>query len=235
MVAQSQITMYTVDQTNGVGTELSRTLQLFSALTGGRWYSRDNAAIALADALTDARGSYRIAYYSAVPEKGGKQYKIRLDTPRKGVHLLTREGFTVEPAGPSPDQLEAARINSQIHSPFDAAEIELQVAKSRKQQNGSVHFDIRADPGDVLIQSSGDRYRVELDVIVAQFNEGFLNVTSPATRVDLSFTKAQLDQATHEGILVPLDVPVSGQIQKLRVIVLDPRLQTLGSVTIPAN
>jgi hypothetical protein len=87
----------------------------------------------------------------------------------------------------------------------------------------------------VLIQSSGDRYRVELDVIVAQFNEGFLNVTSPATRVDLSFTRAQLDQATHEGILVPLDVPVSGQIQKLRVIVLDPRLQTLGSVTIPAN
>jgi VWFA-related protein len=134
MVAQSQITMYTVDQTNGVGTELSLTLQLFSALTGGRWYSRDNAAITLADALTDARGSYRIAYYSAVPEKGGKQYKIRLDTPRKGVHLLTREGFTVEPAGPSPDQLEAARINSQIHSPFDAAEIELQVAKSRKQQ-----------------------------------------------------------------------------------------------------
>ncbi len=48
LAAQSQIAMYTVDQTVGVGaSELSRTLEMFSALTGGRWYSRDDAAGAL--------------------------------------------------------------------------------------------------------------------------------------------------------------------------------------------
>jgi len=233
--AQSQVAMYTVDQTNGVGTDLSRTLQLFSALTGGRWYTRDNAASALADAFTDARGGYRIAFYSSGSEKEGKENKIRLDTPRKGVRLLTREGFTVEPAAPSPDQLESGRFNDQIRSPFDAAEISLRVAMSRKQQTDLVHFDIRADPADVLIQPSGDRYRVEVDVILASYNEGSPEVTSPATRVDLTLTKAQLDQAASEGVLVPLDVPVSSQAQKLRVMVLDPRLQALGSVTIPTK
>ncbi len=235
MIAQSQIAIYTVDQTNGVGSELSRTLQMFSALTGGRWSSHDNPALALADALTDARGNYRIAYYSTAPEKEGKENKVRLDTPRKGVHFLTREGLTLEPAGPGADQLEAARFDNQIRTPFDASEIGLRVAMSRKQQTGAVHFDIRAEPADVLIQHSGDRYRVQLDVLVAFYSEGFLKGTAPATRVDLSFTKAQLDQASKEGISVPLDVPVSSEIQKVRVMVLDPSLQSLGSVTIPTK
>lgn len=233
--AQSQIAMYTVDQTNGVGSELSRTLQMFSALTGGRWSSRDNPALALADALTDARGSYRLAYYSTATEKDGKEYKIRLDTQRKGVHLLTREGFIVPPAGPSPEQLEAARFGNQIRSPFDAAEIGLRVAMARKPRSNSVHFDIHAEPADVLIQPEGDHYRAELDVIVALYNEDFLKVTSPPTRVDLTLTKAQLDQAAGAGISVPLDVPWNDQAQKVRVMVLDPTLQALGSVTIPTK
>ncbi len=235
LVAQSQIAMYTVDQTVGVGSELSRTLQLFSALTGGRWSSHDNPAGALADAMTDARGSYRLAYYSTLSEKEGKETKIRVDTPRKGVRLLTREGFTVIPAGPSPEQQEAAGFENQIHNPLDASEIGLRVAISRKPQTDSVHFDIHADPADVLIQPDGDHYRAELDVLVALYNENFLKITSPATRVELTLTKAQLDQAAKEGIPVPLDAPVSNQVQKLRVMVLDPKLQALGSVTMPTK
>jgi VWFA-related protein len=233
--AQSQIAMYTVDQTNGVGTESSRTLQMFSALTGGRWSSRDNPALALSDALTDARGSYRIAFYSTTPEKDGKENKIRVDTTRKGVRLRTREGFTVQPAGPSPEQEEAARFDNQIRSPFDAAGIGLRIAMSRKPQSDAVHFDIHADPADVLLQPEGDRFKVQLDVIVALYNENFLNVTSPPTRVDLTLSKAQLDQAAKEGISVPVDVPLSNQVQKVRVMVLDPKLQALGSVTIPTK
>ena len=61
------------------------------------------------------------------------------------------------------------------------------------------------------------------------------DVTAPATRVDLTLTKAELDQAASAGISVPLDVPVSNQVQKVRVIVLDPKLQALGSVTIPTK
>src|SRR5665213_677848 len=224
--AQSQIAMYTVDQTNGVGSELSRTLQLFSALTGGRWSPRDNPALALADALTDARGSYRIAYFSTAAEKEGKETKIRVDTTRKGVHLLTREGFTVEPGGPNPEQQEAARFENEIRSPIEASEIGLRVAMARKPQTGSVHFEIHVDPADVLIQPDGDHDRAELDALVALYGETSVT-TSPATRVNLTLTKAQLNQAASAGISVPLDVPVSDQVQKMRVMVLDPKLQAL--------
>jgi VWFA-related protein len=232
--AQSQIAMYTVDQTNGVGaSELSQTLEMFSVLTGGRWYARDDAAHALADALIDGRGTYRLAYYSAAPEKDGKEYKIHLDTPRKGVHLLIREGFTIGAAAPAPEQVETAHFNNQIDSPFDASEIGFRVALSRPQPTGAVHFDIRVDPADVLNEHSGERYHAKLDVAVAFYSGGLLKSTSPATRTDLNFTQAQMDRATKEGISIPLNLPVGAEIQNTRVIVFDPRLQALGSVTFP--
>ena len=234
LAAQAQIAMYTVDQTNGTGaSELSRTLEMFSALTGGRWYTRDDAAHALGDALIDGRGTYRLAYYSAAPEKGGKEYKIRLDTPRKGVHLLTREGFTAGVAVPGPDQIETAAFNNQIDAPFDASEIGLRVALSRPQQTGAVHFDIHVDPADVLIDHSGELYKARVDVMAAFYSEGELKGTSPATRMDLSFTQAQMDRVTQEGFFLPLNLPVGSEIQNARVIVFDPGLQALGSVTIP--
>jgi VWFA-related protein len=236
LAAQSQIALYTVDQTNGVGaSELSRTLQMFSALTGGRWYSRDDAAHALADTLTDGRGTYRLAYYSAAPEKDGKEYKIRLDTPRKGIHLLAREGFTAGVAGPGPDQIETATFNNQIDAPFDSAEIGLRVALSRPQQTSTVHFEIHVDPADVLIEHSGELYKATLDVMVAFYSEGLLKGTSPATRMSLSFSQAQMDRVTKEGISMPLNLPVGSEIQNARIMVFDPGLKALGSVTFPTK
>jgi VWFA-related protein len=232
LAAQSQIAMYTVDQTVGVGaSELSQTLEMFSLLTGGRWYAGDNAAHALGDALIDGRGTYRLAYYSAAPEKDGKEYKIHLDTPRKGIHLLTREGFTTGAAAPAPEQVETAHFNNQIDSPFDASEIGLRVALSRPRPTGAVHFDIRVDPADVLIEHSGEQYHGKLDVVVAFYSGGLLKGTSPATRTDLNFTQAQFDRITKEGFSIPLNLPVGSDIKNARVMVFDPGLQALGSVT----
>src|SRR5665213_2013320 len=236
LAAQAQIAMYTVDQTNGTGaSELSRTLEMFSALTGGRWYARDAAAHALADALLDARGSYRLAYYSAAPEKDGKEYKIRLDTPRTGVPLLAREGFTAGVMGSDLQQIETAAFNNQIDSPVDASEIGLRVALSRAQQTGAIHFEIHIDPADVLIGHSGEQYHAKLDVVVAFYSGGLLKGTSPATRMDLSFTQAQMDRVTKAGFSIPLNLPVGSEIQNARIVVFDPGLQALGSVTIPTK
>jgi VWFA-related protein len=110
MAARAQIAIYTVDQSSGSGASLSNevlALRMFSALTGGRWYPSDNAERSIADARTDARGSYRIAYYSTVAEKDNKEHKIRVDATRKGIHLLTRDQFVSEVAESDADQLEA--------------------------------------------------------------------------------------------------------------------------------
>ncbi len=229
MAARSQIAIYTEDESEAGG--VSITLQIFPQLTGGRSYPRDHSDRAIADALTDSRASYQIAYPSAAPEKDGREHKIHLDTTRKGVHLLTREESVDLVPEPAPDQIEVADLSIARRSPFGAADVGLRVALSRRPVPSPVHFDIYVDPADLLIERSGEQYRATVDVLVALYGEGFLTDGPPPTRVDLTLTQAQLDQARKNGILVPFDVPVSDQIQKARVMVFDPRLQALGSVT----
>ena len=237
--AQAQIAIYTVDQSaSGAGADPSglarQTLQMFSALTGGRWYPSDSADQAIADATADARASYRLAYYSDVRDGDRKEHKIRLATARKGIRLLTRTAFAARTAEPDPGQVEAIAFGGARSSPFDAAEIGLRVAMSRKPGGNTVHFDIRVDPAHVLIEHRGEHYRAALAVLVALYNnEGPLNDAMSPTDLDIDFTQSQFDRAVKEGMLIAEDLRPSGQIQQTRVIVFDRNLHGLGSVTIP--
>ncbi len=58
------------------------------------------------------------------------------------------------------------------------------------------------------------------------------SLPSPCVFPPSAQPNVQLDQAAGAGISVPMDVPVGDQVQKMRVMVLDPKLQGLGSVTI---
>jgi hypothetical protein len=71
--------------------------------------------------------------------------------------------------------------------------------------------------------------------MVAFYSEGLLKGTSPATRMDLSFTQAQMDRVTKEGFSIPLNLPVGSEIQNSRIVVFDPGLRALGSVSIPTK
>ena len=100
-VAQSQVAIYAVDESlagaaadpNG---QSRATLQMLAASTGGRWFQSSAFAQALAACLSDARNNYSVAYYS--PFEDRKFHRIHLESARKGVHLLTSEGYE----GPAP-------------------------------------------------------------------------------------------------------------------------------------
>ncbi len=71
---RSQVAIYTVEESGrGAGASpgsLARdTLQMFASLSGGRSYPSDQTGAALAGATADARGGYRLAYYTPVLEK----------------------------------------------------------------------------------------------------------------------------------------------------------------------
>jgi hypothetical protein len=134
-----------------------------------------------------------------------------------------------------PDELEAAEFGIGRRSPFEAAEIGLRVTMSRKPAATTVHFEIRVDPADLMIEQRDGRYRGDLDVAAALYSEGFLKKTWSTKRVDINLTQAQLDEAAKAGVVIPMDLAVGDGTQKVRVMVFDRRLQALGSVTIPIN
>jgi VWFA-related protein len=234
---QSGIAIYAVDQSSqGAGADPSgvarETLQMFASLTGGRLFSSDNAAAALAAATADGRGSYRLAYYSPIREKDKKEHKIRLESLRRGVRLLTRESYFGDAAEPDPAEEEKALFTNECGSPFDATEIGLRVALSASSAGQSRHFAIRVDPADVLLEQRGGDYQGELALLFALYSQGSLKEAAAPTQINVRLTPDQFSKAQKDGIDVSQDVPVSADIEKIRVIVLDRRLGALGSVTV---
>jgi len=238
--ARSQVAIYTVAQSaEGAGADptdvAKQTLQMIFALTGGRSYASGRSENALEDALADSRGSYRLAYYSPARENDRKEHKIRVESVRKGVRLLTREGYFGSAPEPDPDQLAEAAFGGESHGPFDATEIALRVAMSRKPPASIVHFDVYVDPADVLLERRGEGFQGSLTVTFALYSNSVFQGVLPPLQKDLTFTQEQFNSVLKDGIVIPQDVTVSDQIQQVRVMVFDRALSGLGSVTIPTR
>jgi len=232
----SQIAIYTVDEsTQGaadMGSVFRQTLDMFSSLTGGRLYPTDNTPEALSAAITDGRGNYRLAYYSPTHPKDRKEHRIRLESSRKGVRLLTSEGFFGDVAEPDPAALEHSLFSSVPHSPFEASEIGVRVALSPAPSGSATHFAIHIDPADILLEQRDGSYRGQLALLFAFDSHGFLERAAAPVHIDVNLTPDQFSQAQKDGIDASQDVEVSSDAEKIRVIVMDRKLYALGSVTV---
>lgn len=238
--AQSQIAIYTVDESEaGAGADLTGesrfTLQMFSGLTGGRWYPSDSAEAALNDSIADSHGEYRIAYYSPIRQKDTKEHKIRVDSARKGLRILARQGYFGPASTPDPDAMEDAVFNAERRSPIEASEIGLRVKVSRDPAANKMHLTIRVDPEDVFLEHTGGIYQGRLGVMLAFYNNGFLKAVLPPVHVSLHFTPEQFSVASKTGIVISEDAPMDNTTQKIRVMVFDDRFFGLGSVTFAAQ
>ena len=235
---RAQVAIYTVDQSaQGAGADVAglsrQTLELVSAQTGGRWYSSGRAAEALAGVAKDSRGSYQLAYFSPVDAKAPKQHKLRVESTRKGVHLLTRAGFIGDEATTNPDEIADDVFARQSHSPFEATEIGLRVMRTAKST--ALHLDIHVDAGDIYLERRGDRFRGGLSIRFALYQGGTYEDSPPAFRQELDLRQDQYDLAMKNGIVVPRDLEVTDKIGQVRVMVFDRTMRGLGSVTVPVK
>jgi hypothetical protein len=225
--------------------------QMLAALTGGPLYPtvqmlealrgvprapvdlRGPCEDAVADAMRDARAYYRLAYYSPIRPNDRKEHKIRIESKRKDVRLLTQEGYLGDWPEADSQKAEEDAFKNQSHCPFDATEIALRARLARKPEGGSIHLDIRVDPADVLVEQRGESFHGSLSVMPALYHEGHLSRVLPSIRKDLNFTPEEFQRAIKDGIVIPQDLPVDDQIQQVRVMVFDRAMYSLGSVTIP--
>ena len=233
--ARAQVAIYTVDQSaQGAGADLAglsrQTLELIAAQTGGRWYTSGGAAAALAGAAADARGRYELAYYFPAREDRAKDHKLRVESARKGIRLLTRAGYSGEEATTDPDEAADEVFTRQSHSPFEATDIALRVAVTRKP--GGIHMDIHVDAAGIFLEHRGERFHGSLSIKFALYRDGVLQSAEPAIHKELNYTQQEYDSAMKNGIVIPGDVAIAGLGQQVRVMVLDRAISGLGSVTV---
>ena len=238
---RARVAIYAVDQSaEGAGADIAGasrlTLEFLAQKTGGRWFASGQAADALAAVARDTRGRYDLAFYSPdVPARasGPKDHKTRIESARKGVHLLIRPGSTGDEPTSDPDENGDSVFTRLSHSPFEATDIGLRVAVSHKTP--ALHVDVHVDASDIFLQRRGDRFGGALAVKVALYRDGVFESAPPTIQLDLNLTQEQYDTARKNGITIPYDVAIADGIQQVRVMVFDRQIFGFGSVTIPAR
>ena len=238
LAVKSQVAIYTVDQSaEGAGADpagLSRqTLELLSAQTGGRWFASGRTSDALTAIANDAHGTYRLAFFPPPENRKSKDQKLHIDSPRKGVRFLARVGFSGDEASPDDDEIVSDIFRRQSHSPFEATEIGLRVVRVPKPSG--LQLEIHVDPADVFLEHAGDTYRGGLAVEIAQYRDGSFESAQPVLRRELTLSRAELESAMKDGIVIPGDIDVLDRVGQVRVMVLDLGLRGLGSVTVPVK
>ena len=216
---------------SGLGS--AETLDQFAQLTGGRANANGDFGNVIRQAMIDARTSYQIAYEPPDTNWDGKFHKLRVTTKRKGVKLQSKTGYYAW-AGQAADEQEA--VGAVVGSPADAAEIGLKVTAARSSTDPLlVHFKARIEGGDVAILQEGGQYTTALSLTVAAYNDQGQVQAGKMIPLDLKLTAAERDQALKAGITYDKDVRLGAPVRKVRVLVLDSRLGTAGSVTIPVE
>ena len=69
--------------------------------------------------------------------------------------------------------------------------------------------------------------------MLAAYTDGFLSGSASKLGVDINFTEDQFQRAAKDGLVVSQDMQIPDHVQKVRVIVYDRGLRSVGSVTVP--
>jgi VWFA-related protein len=237
---RAQIVVYPVVESSrgaggAVGTQGEQSLDEFSSITGGRMYRSGGVGDALRQATFDARGNYRVDYYSEAAKPDGKHHKLRVTCTRKEVRILAAPGFyaVLAPEQPADAERNAALIAA--HSPFEATEIGVRAkASPDAEHEKQMQFDIRIDAGDLLLQQTAEHRTGRASVVFAVFGADGVGVANPIP-IDINLSAAQYETALHGGLEYHQSMPIGPTVERVRVIVVDRNSGTAGSVTIPVG
>jgi len=236
---REQIVVYPVAQsTRGaaaeMNTESNQFLDEFVSLAGGRLYRSGGAEEAIQHAIIDSRSNYQVAYYSAPQDSDGKRHKLRVTSPRKDVRLHAKDGIYPVLPPTRPDDLARASLEIAAHSPFDATDIGLRASVTPDPDSKrGVRLDIRIDPSDLFLSQSQNQRSGKIAILFGVYSETGFEKFSPAIPSDVSLTSEQYELAARDGLAFRQTLTLGEPVRRVRIVVVDRELGTLGSVTVP--
>ena len=239
-LAMSQILLYPIDQSmRGAGadplTYSTETLQEAADLTGGRRLTSDRVNDGIAQAMTDARANYEIAFQLPEQKPDKKRHKLRVTTSRKDIRLQTVQAYYVLPPLP-PANLERNAIDRTIHSPFEATDIGVRASILPAADAKSFTLNIWVDAADLLLLKSGDNRTGHIELLIAGYDANGFQQASKPVPFDLNLTPAQFEsRLAHGGLAIHQPFAINDSVQRIRVIAYDPGLNATGSVTVPVK
>lgn len=241
-ISNANVAVYPVDA-RGLMTDASAlgssidTMNLLASRTGGRaFYNRNDIDTAVKTVVADSQVTYLLGYYPTHGKWNGNFREIRVKVNRPGVVVRTRAGYF---AGAEPMQDEPTRqalLRDAAASPLDAGGIGLTVTVHNvtgPAAERAVELQITAEHEGVTLQPEADRWRGEVDVLVAQQRANGTFADWQIQTVQMKLRSATMSAIQREGLRLSKTVMLNRETHALRIAVRDVPSGAIGTVTVP--
>ncbi|MCW5966356.1 MAG: VWA domain-containing protein [Bryobacterales bacterium] len=199
-------------------------METFAKETGGRaTFNSNDLEGALRRAADDLKTTYTLAYYTSLDDAAAKR-ELTVKVTRPNVDVLARRKV---PVGKRDAVLDARAL---LESPLSATGILLNSRVTRQEEK--LHVAVQIEPASLLLTRNGNRTEGIVEIYLAQIKpSGERNVTD--ARLELRLSESQLQKIVDEGLVYNRILPVSPEVERLRILVRDPRSGAAGSFDVP--
>ena len=201
-------------------------LEVVAQLTGGVPPGDRDIAPTLRQAISDARGSYQLAFLPPDDNWDGGFHKLRVASARKGVRVRTKAGYYAFPDAGEAEVTEALR--AMLADPSDRAGICL---RGEIVAGPKPRLSVRIGTADIALARQGARRSAQLRLVLSITMSDGRVVLSPVLRIEPEWGEEQAVAAVRDGIPFDQEIATAG-IDKIRVAVYDRGSGVGGSLTL---
>jgi hypothetical protein len=120
-------------------------------------------------------------------------------------------------------------------SSTDLSAIGLRATATPGPSPHTMHVQLKIDPSTVTILQQNGRYTGQLALLYAGVATDGLKQIGKPSNLKLDWTAQQYAAAVKDGIDVSQDLPTPESMRQVRIVIVDPNSNQVGSLTIPAS
>jgi VWFA-related protein len=193
-------------------------------VTGGREQAMGDIARTIANAVAETGEGYR-AFYLPPRQRSQEDYReVQVRSSRREVRLLSQMGYTLDPDDAPAEIRQRMLMERAVAALRDSIDIPLRLGAGR----------LMVDANALLLREERGVFTGTLLVQFVSYGaaEGRKEIPADPVRVDLKFSRADLDRVLRDGFALPVRAPVDRGARRLRVIVCDLGSEMAGSATV---
>jgi len=209
-------------------------LQSGAEETGGRaFYNTNDINRSVRRAIDDAKVTYTLGYYPSHARWDGtyRPSKVKIDRP--GVTLRHRRGYFAGVAPAHADTLRASAVRAALQNPLEATGIALTARLERVAGTpADVKVVVRAHPGSVTFERSGDEWNGTLDLVVAQRLANGRTEKGVNRTLELKLNQQRYEDVRAKGFTIDTTVTLHPDLQRLHIVIHDVPTASTGSIVV---
>ncbi len=213
----------------------ARDIEMMANVTGGKRYENTPMQDILTQLAMEAGSEYVIAYEPAADNWDQKIHNVRVSA--KGLKIFnTKHRYVAIADSRAPAAKQDEVMMSALQSPEDAPDIGMNATVAPVAGNAkAIHLTVKVNPADLLLMPEGDRLVDQMSVAVADYTAQGLKQSPTPKSFTIRMTHEQLAKYAKEGLTLAQDHPLEDGIQKVRFIVYDHAMNSVGSITVPVT